>query len=110
VSLRGQFLTAAAAPKLVPVECPKLGLTVFVNGSMKVADRLQVSKLSQADEDISVKLVILAARDESGAPLFTPEDEAALAEADGEEVQRIALAALRANGMASGSVEAARKN
>jgi len=108
-ALRDQFL--AAAPKLVPVECPKLGgLTVYVNGSMKVADRLHVSKLSQADEDISVKLVILAARDESGAPLFTPEDEAALAEADGEEVQRIALAALRANGMAAGSVEAARKN
>jgi hypothetical protein len=110
-ALRDQFITAARAPKLIPVQCPRLGgITVYVNGSMKVADRLEVARLSKADEDISVPLVILAARDELGDPLFTPEDAPALAEMDGLTLQAIAVEALRANGMASGSVEDARKN
>jgi hypothetical protein len=108
VNLRDRIL--AATPRLVPVDCPAWGCTVQADGSLTLADRLELARLAKEDGDITIPLVILGARDEHGARLFTAADAEALAGKDGGTLQAIALAVVQANGMTAEATEAARKN
>jgi hypothetical protein len=108
MTLREQIL--GSKPKLVPVECPAWGCTVHVDGTLPLADRLEVARLAKEDADITVHVVILAARDEAGARLFEADDAEALATKDGATLQKIALAAMKANGWTAKDTEDARGN
>jgi hypothetical protein len=111
VSLREQIL--GSRPKLVPVECPAWGCTVWVDGSLTLADRLELARVADGDEDTArkvVRAVIVGARTEDGSRLFSAEDAEAVAALDGATLERISEALLRANGWTAEGAEAARKN
>lgn len=97
------------------VEVPEWGGHVYVR-SLSVAelDRFRAdgerAKGSAGPHDATVRLVVLAACDEGGAPLFRPEDAAALRGKCVTAVERVGAAALRLNTADAGTVDRAEKN
>lgn len=97
------------------VEVPEWGGHVFVR-SLSVAelDRFRADgerqKASGGLHDATVRLVVLAACDERGAPLFRPEDAQALRDKSVAAVERVGAAALRLNTVTEAAADAAEKN
>lgn len=105
---RDQILSASDLPtEEVPV--PEWGGSVFVR-TLTIGERLEIAPLMGQAEDLTLRLVVLSACDESGARLFADEDGAALATKDGKALERIALAAFRLSRLGREDVEASAKN
>jgi len=61
-------------------------------------------------ENMRAKLVIFTAVDETGSPLFTPDDLPALASKNAAVIERLFVAAQRINGLSKDAVADAEKN
>lgn len=61
-------------------------------------------------ENMRAKLVIFTAVDETGTPLFTPDDLPALASKSAAVIERLFVAAQRINGLSKDAVADAEKN
>lgn len=93
-------------PRTVPVDVPELGGTVHVR-VLKLVEVTRIQSLFHTHKDQPLKvyppLVVMAACDEAGVPLFDPKEGPALVEnLPWPAVDRIARAALKANRMGDG--------
>ena len=97
------------------VEVPEWGGHVYVR-SLSVAelDRFRADgerrKATAGPHDATVRLVVLAACDERGVPLFRPEDAETLRGRSVTAVERVGAAALRLNTVTEAAADAAEKN
>lgn len=101
--------------KLEAVEVPEWGCTVHVR-SMKAADRARVAawsadaKTAEATALLPCRLLCLCLCDGEGVRLLGDDDAVALAERDGAVIERLALLAMKLNGLTADAVAAAKKN
>lgn len=114
------LLTAAqilAAPdvKFEDVEVPEWGGSVRI-GTLTAAQRdrydLLMFKRHKGEADCSIRaaMVAMAAVDEAGAPLFSPDQLAELERKNGEVIARLWSVARRINQVGQEAQEAAEKN
>ena len=108
--LKDQILNAHDI-KTEAVEVPEWGTTVFVR-TFSGADRAKLMELHKQHADnpaeLNTHLVLMAASDEKGNPIFTGDDYDRLNGKSGVAIDRVAIAALKLNGLDSESVDDAK--
>lgn len=110
---------AASDLKTETVEVPEWGGAVVIRAMTGTQrDAYEQSLMKRGDDGkftvdtdgMRAKLVLYTAVDEQGNALFTADDLAALSGKSAAVIERLALAAQRMNGLASDSVDEAKKN
>ena len=119
MSIREKFLTAA--PRREPVPLPGLGCTVYAQ-AMSARELVAYQAASTGLRDaakaageapdgtlLTCLLIARTIRDDGGRPVFTDNDVKALADADGDAVNKLADAAAKVNGIGAREDAAAEK-
>jgi len=108
VSLRDRILATKALPKkVVPVEVPEWGLTVYVR-CMTGLERDRFELAQRKDHgDIRPRLFASTTCDENGVALFSEADFADLRDLDANAMDRIIMAAMALNDVSKEGIEKA---
>lgn len=101
--------------KLEAVEVEEWGVTLYVktlSGSERAKLRSITDHLTKSgrESEADTHLLILSACDAQGNKVFADSDFAALNEKNASIITRVAMAALRVNGLGEQAVEDAKKN
>lgn len=111
MSLRETILSAKSK-KLVPLEVPEWGCTVYVS-SLSTRDFNHLVKLmggGDTPDDLFARLVYLCACDSGGTRIFSEGDIPSIQDMDAEPVKRVALKAQEVNGFTDSAEALAEKN
>lgn len=101
--------------KLEAVEVPEWNCTLYVK-TLSGAERSKLRQISDTltksgrESEADTHLLILSACDEQGNKAFNDSDFAALNEKNASVITRVAMAAIRVNGLGADAVEDAKKN
>lgn len=101
--------------KLEAVEVPEWGVTLHVK-TLSGAERAKLRSISDAlsksgrESEADTHLLILSACDAQGNKVFNDNDFTALNEKNASVITRVAMAALKVNGLGEQAVEEAKKN
>jgi hypothetical protein len=112
--LKDQIFKAQDA-KVEPVEVPEWGVTLYVK-TLSGSDRAKLRTISDhlgkvgRESEADTHLLILSACDQQGNRVFNENDFAALNEKNASIITKVAVAALKVNGLGADAVEDAKKN
>lgn len=94
---------------VTPVDVPEWGGRVYVR-KISAGEVVELTKINEDEDRITVRGVILFACDESGDRIFEASDEDTLLGKSPESLNRVFNAGLKVNGFGTDAVEDLKKN
>jgi hypothetical protein len=109
--LTREAILAGPKPEVVEVQVPAFGGTVKVRGlTVGERDQIENDNVRLAGRDWRARIVVAAAVDDAGKPLFKPEDVPALSALKAYVLEPIVDEVIRQNRWTAAEVEALAKN